>query len=78
MADLLVQRLTGQARADDVNIEIQLMMPLDSLLDPTIERAAQLLGVGPLPGPLARELVLNSKGRKWWRRLFTPPAGGSG
>jgi hypothetical protein len=78
MADLLVERLTGQARAEDVNIEVQLMMPLDSLLDPTVERAAQLLGFGPLPGPLAREVVLNSKGRKWWRRLFTQPAGGSG
>jgi Domain of unknown function (DUF222) len=78
MADLLVERLTGQASAEDVNIEVQLMMPLDSLLDPTVERAAQLLGFGPLPGPLGREVLLNSKGRKWWRRLFTHPAGGSG
>ncbi len=78
MADLLVERVTGQASAQDVNVEIQLMMPLDSLLDPTVERAAHLLGFGPLPGPLAREAVLNSKGRRWWRRLFTHPAGGSG
>jgi hypothetical protein len=77
MADLLVERVTGQTRAEDVNVEIQLMMPLDSLLDPTVERAAHLLGFGPLPGPLAREAVLNSKGRRWWRRLFTHPAGGS-
>ena len=78
MADLLVERLTGQASAEDVNIEVQLMMPLDSLLDPTAERVAHLLGFGPLPGPLAREVVLNSKGRRWWRRLFTQPGGGSG
>jgi hypothetical protein len=78
MADLLVERVTGQASAQDVNVEIQLMMPLDSLLDPTVERAAHLLGFGPLPGPLAREAVLNSKGRRWWRRLFTHPTGGSG
>ena len=78
MADLLVERVTGQASAQDVNVEIQLMMPLDLLLDPTVERAAHLLGFGPLPGPLAREAVLNSKGRRWWRRLFTHPAGGSG
>ena len=78
MADLLVERLTGQAAAEDVNVEVQLMMPLDSLLDPTVERAAQLLGFGPLPGPLAREVVVSSKGRRWWRRLFTHPAGGSG
>ena len=78
MADLLVERLTGQARAEDVNIEVQLMMPLDSLLDPTVERAAHLLGIGPLPGPLGREVLLNSRGRRWWRRLFTHPAGGLG
>ena len=54
------------------------MMPLDSLLDPAAENVAHLLGFGPLPGPLAREVVLNSKGRRWWRRLFTHPAGGSG
>jgi hypothetical protein len=78
MADLLVERLTGQANAEDVNIEVQLLMPLDCLLDPTVERAAQLLGFGPLPGPLGREIVLTSKGRKWWRRLFTCPTGASG
>ena len=75
MADLLVERLTGQASAEDVNIEVQLMMPLDSLLTPAAEHAAHLLGFGPLPGPLGREVLLNSKGRKWWRRLFTHPAG---
>ncbi|HEV2931108.1 MAG TPA: hypothetical protein VGW74_20700 [Propionibacteriaceae bacterium] len=78
MADLLIERLTGQASAEDVNVEVQLMMPLDSLLDPTAERVAHLLGFGPLPGPPAREVVLNSKGRRWWRRLFTQPGGGSG
>ena len=78
MADLLVERLTGQASAEDVNIEVQLMMPLDSLLDPAAEHVAHLLGFGPLPGPLAREVVLNSKGRRWWRRLFTHSAGGWG
>jgi hypothetical protein len=78
MADLLVERLTGQAIAEDVNIEVQLTMPLDTMLDPGGSRAAELLGFGPLPGPLAREILLNSKGRKWWRRLFTHPSGGAG
>ena len=55
MADLLVERLTGQARAEDVNVELQLMMPLGSLLESRLEQAAQLAGSGPLPGPLARE-----------------------
>lgn len=75
MADVLVERLTGQARAEDVNIEVQLMMPLDSLLDSRLERAAQLAGFGPLPGPLAREILRTSQGRKWWRRLFTRRTG---
>ena len=75
MADLLVERLTGQARAEDVNVEVQLMMPLDSLLDSTVTKAAHLLGVGPLPAELARELLATSQGRLWWRRLFTRRTG---
>ena len=34
MADTLVERLTGQAAAADVNIEVHLLMPLNSLLNP--------------------------------------------
>jgi len=75
MADLLVERLTGQARAADVNVELQLTMPLESLLDPTVTKAAQLLGFGPLPAALARELLATSRGRVWWRRLFTRRTG---
>jgi hypothetical protein len=30
-------------------------------------------GYGQLPGGLAREINATSKGRKWWRRLFTGP-----
>ena len=78
MADLMVERLTGQAHAEDVNVEVQLMMPLDWLLGSRLEQAAVLAGVGPVPGPLAREIVLNSQGRRWWRRLFTQPAGEGG
>ena len=78
MADLMVERLTGQARAEDVNIEVQLMMSLDSLLGSKLEQAAVLAGFGPVPGPLAREMVRTSQGRKWWRRLFTQPTGDGG
>ena len=73
MADLLVERLTGQARAEDVNVEVGLVMPLDALLDPTVNQAAHLLGMGPLPAALARELLATSQGKVWWRRLFDPP-----
>ena len=78
MADTLVERVTGQASAGDVNIELQLMMPLQALIDPDDSSAAVLPGYGPLPGGLAREIVATSKGRKWWRRLFTGPNSQSG
>ena len=40
MADTLVERLTGQTKASDVNVELQLMMPLDSLIKPNDPSAA--------------------------------------
>jgi hypothetical protein len=78
MADMLVERVTGQARAADVNVELQLLMPLDSLLNKTNASVAVIPGYGPLPGELARQIVASSKGRKWWRRLFTAPKGSAG
>ena len=74
MADTLVERLTGQASATDVNVELQLMMPLESLLNPDDQRAAVIPGYGPLPAGLAWEIMTSSRGRKWWRRLFTAPS----
>jgi Domain of unknown function (DUF222) len=71
MADTLVARITGQTTAADVNIELQLMMPLDSLINPDNPKAAVIPGYGPLPAELAREILASSQGRKWWRRLFT-------
>jgi hypothetical protein len=75
MADTLMERITGQARATDVNVELQLLMPLDSLLNKENASAAVIPGYGPLPGKLARQILANSQGRKWWRRLFTAPKG---
>jgi hypothetical protein len=37
--------------------------------------SANLVGYGPLPLDLAREVVQTSRGRRWWRRLFTAPSG---
>ncbi len=73
MADTLVERVTGQTTAGDVNIELQLIMPLDALIDPDDSSAAVIPGYGPLPGGLALEILATTKGRKWWRRLFTGP-----
>ena len=74
MADTLVERLTGQTAAGDVNVELQLLMPLDALIHPDESKAAVIPGYGPLPQELAWELLTTSQGRKWWRRLFTAPA----
>jgi hypothetical protein len=75
MADTLVERVTGQAKAADVNVELQIAMPLDALLDAN-NHAADLDGYGPLPADLARDLLATSKGRLWWRRLYAGPVGG--
>jgi hypothetical protein len=78
MADTLVERITGQTTAADINIELQLMMPLDALINPDKPSAAVIPGYGPLPGELAQEILATSRGRKWWRRLFTAPKGLTG
>jgi hypothetical protein len=49
-------------------------MPLDSLIKPDRASAAMIPGYGPLPADLALDILANSRGRKWWRRLFTAPS----
>jgi hypothetical protein len=78
MADTLVERITGQTSAADVNVELQLMMPLDALTNPDKPSTATIPGYGPLPSELARDILANSQGLKWWRRLFTAPQGPPG
>ena len=76
MADTLVERITGQASAPDVSAEVQIVMPLDTLLDANDHTSAQLDGYGPLPTDIVRDILAASKGRAWWRRLYAAPAGG--
>jgi hypothetical protein len=76
MADTLVERITGQTSALDVSAEVQIMMPLDTLLDANNHSPAELDGYGPLPADVARDIVATSKGRLWWRRLYAAPEGG--
>lgn len=73
MADTMVERLTGSASAFDVDVEVQIMMPIDSLLDPNDPTPAEVAGYGPLPTGIAREILAGTRGRLWWRRLFTAP-----
>jgi hypothetical protein len=71
MADTLVERVTGQATARDVNFDVQVVMPLETLIDPGCPVPAEIPGHGPLPADLARELLARSAGRKAWRRMVT-------
>jgi hypothetical protein len=75
MADTMVERLTGQTAAADVDVELQIMMPLEALVDPKSPKPATISGYGPLPADMARDILITSQGRKWWRRLFTAPSG---
>lgn len=61
MADLFVERLTGQTAADAVPVEVQLVMSPGSLLG-LDDLPAALPGHGPLPAGLARDLVLGVDG----------------
>ncbi|MGH3366682.1 MAG: DUF222 domain-containing protein [Nocardioidaceae bacterium] len=76
MADTLVQRVTGQAHAADVPVEVQLVMTDFSLLGGDDE-PAHLEGHGPVPAGWARDLISQAVGAQpaaaWVRRLYTRP-----
>ena len=74
MADLFVQRLTGQATAHAVPAEIQLVMTPDTLLG-TSDRPARI-GDTVIPAQTARDLADRTDAPRWLRRLFTDPLTG--
>ena len=76
LADPMVERLTGQAAAGDVAVEVGIVMSVDALLDPDGGGSAEIVGRGPVPAGIARDLLRDTNGRRWWRRLFTRPAAG--
>jgi hypothetical protein len=67
MADTLVERLTGQAKAEDIDVEVQIVVPVEALIDPDSPLPAEIPGHGPIPV----DLLGTGEGRKTWRRLFT-------
>jgi hypothetical protein len=84
--DLMVERLTGQASADAVPVEIAITMTAESLLGAD-DIPAQLPGYGPLPAGVARLLATGSSASErrpdsdevrragvFVRRIFTEPA----
>ena len=67
LADTLVERLTGKATAEHVDVEVQVVVPVEALLDHDSPLPAEVPGLGPVPvGFLAR-----ARGRKLLRRLLT-------
>jgi hypothetical protein len=76
MADTLVERVTGQATADKVPVEVQLVMSEETLLADGDE-PADLVGAGPIPAAVARNLVADPDAKLWLRRVYARPADGS-
>jgi hypothetical protein len=80
MADTLVERVTGQAGAPEVPVEVQLVMTDKALLGGD-DTPARLVGYGVIPASLGRALVRGAggvadKARVWVRRLYTSPTTG--
>ncbi len=75
MADTLVERITGQATADAVPVQIGLVMT-DTTLLTADHTPAHLDGYGPIPATVARQITRTAD-QAWLRRLFTNPTDGS-
>lgn len=81
MADLLVERVTGQASATAGPVEVHLVMSDTSLLGENragpderadLDEPGELLGHGPVPAPWARDFVREAP-QVWLRRLYVSP-----
>ena len=73
MADTLVERVTGQARASEVPVGVQLVMT-DQALFARGDEPAQMSGYGPVPAAIARALVGAAPSTaSWVRRLYSKP-----
>jgi len=75
MADTLVTRCTGQAQAEQVPVEVQLVMTDQALLWAG-NSPVELPGYGPVPAEHARRLLANSEAPVWLRRLYARPRTG--
>ena len=88
MADAFVTRVTGQATAEAVPVEVQLVMTDRALLGGPdgADTPAQLPGYGTVPAAWARALLrpadrtgrdTDSRAAVWLRRLYTHPSTGA-
>ncbi|MCX6396020.1 MAG: DUF222 domain-containing protein [Propionibacteriales bacterium] len=79
MADTLVARVTGQQTATGTPVEVQLVMADTTLLGndhAPDDTPAHLVGYGPVPAAVAREITLDAA-QAWIRRLYLNPADGA-
>lgn len=80
MADLLVERVTGQERAAAVPVSVDLIVSDSTLLGSGAEPAV-VPGYGAIPASLARGMVATSLDRTgdtpptWLRRIYADPSG---
>lgn len=74
MADTLVERVTGQSRADAVAAHVNLVMTDQTLLG-LDDQSGRLDKTGPVPASIAR--LLATSGNAWIRRLYTDPVDAS-
>jgi hypothetical protein len=80
MADLMVERITGQASAGAVPTEIALVMPHGSLFGDD-DTPGHIVGYGPVPAALGRSLAaatgdVAEQAKVWIRRIYTAPLSG--
>jgi hypothetical protein len=77
MADTFTERVTGKVAAEDLDVEVQLVMTDRALLRGE-DIPAHIPGYGPVPAGWARDLLAPaSRSKVWLRRLFTHPATGT-
>jgi hypothetical protein len=77
MADTMIERITGQATANAVPVEVNLIMTDHTLLNygDDADEPAHLVGGGAIPAELARRIV-DDADTFFLRRLFTSPRTG--
>jgi hypothetical protein len=81
MADLLVARLTGQASASDVSVQVNLIISDQAMFGAgdCPEEPATIIGGGTIPAALAREMLTRAardatgEAEVFIRRLYTDP-----
>jgi hypothetical protein len=75
MADTLVERVTGQAAAPNVPVEVNVVMSEQALFGDAAtagrETPAHVDGYGPIPAPVAREWLSDPETKVWIRRFYT-------